>query len=164
MHELQPVVDYLKNNELILATAESCTAGLIAARLAEVSGSGAVMECGYVVYAVEAKREMLGVSQRTIDEFGLTSEEEEREMALGALKNCGAGIRLANTGQAEAEGELNGTMCFACAMLVEGGPRVVSETIKCLCERNGVREQAACHAWLSVERYVVRLRNPFDKH
>jgi len=49
MHELQPVVDYLKNNELILATAESCTAGLIAARLAEVSGSGAVMECGYVV-------------------------------------------------------------------------------------------------------------------
>lgn len=164
MHELQPVVDYLKNNELILATAESCTAGLIAARLAEVSGSGAVMECGYVVYAVEAKREMLGVSQRTIDEFGLTSEEVAREMALGALKNCGAGITLANTGLAEADGELDGTLCFACAMLVEGEPRVVSETIKFPGERNEVREQAARHVLLSVERYVARLRNPFENH
>ncbi|MFA5678325.1 MAG: CinA family protein [Pseudomonas sp.] len=160
MHELQPVVDFLKRNELVLATAESCTAGLIAARLAEVSGSGAVMQCGYVVYAVEAKREMLDVSLETINEYGLTSEEVAREMALGAVKRCAADITLANTGLAEAEGELDGTICFACALMVQGQPRVFSETIKFPGERNEVREQAALHALLSLERYVVSLRQP----
>lgn len=160
MHELQPVVDFLKSNQLVLATAESCTAGLIAARLAEVSGSGAVMECGYVVYAVEAKREMLGVSLQTIEKYGLTSEEVAREMALGALERCGAGITLANTGLAEAEGELDGTICFACAMQLQGQERVVSETIKFPGDRNEVREQAARHALLSLERYVALLRDP----
>ena len=159
MHELQPVVDFLKRNNLILATAESCTAGLIAARLAEVSGSGAVMEGGYVVYAVEAKRDMLGVSLETIDRYGLTSEEVAREMASGALERCGADITLANTGLAEAQGELDGTLCFACAMLVQGTPRVLSETIKFSGDRNEVREQAARHALLSLERYVDRLRS-----
>lgn len=159
MHELQPVVDFLKRNELVLATAESCTAGLIAARLAEVSGSGAVMECGYVVYAVEAKRDMLGVSLQTIERYGLTSEEVAREMALGAVQRCGADVTLANTGLAEAEGELDGTICFACALLVDGQPRVLSETLKFPGERNHVREQAARHALLSLERYVSQLRS-----
>ena len=158
MHELQPVVDFLKRNNLILATAESCTAGLIAARLAEVSGSGAVMECGYVVYAVEAKRDMLGVNLETIDQYGLTSEEVAREMALGALERCGADVTLANTGLAEAQGELDGTICFACAMLVQGVPLVLSETIKFPGDRNEVREQAARHALLALEGYVSRLR------
>ena len=160
MHELQPVVDFLKSERLVLATAESCTAGLIAARLAEVSGSGAVMECGYVVYAVEAKREMLGVNQETIDEFGLTSEQVAREMALGALERCGADITLANTGLAEAEGELDGTICFACAMQLQGRERVISETIRFAGDRNEVREQAARHALLSLEHYVALLRKP----
>ena len=158
MHELQPVVDFLKRNDLILGTAESCTAGLIAARLAEVSGSGAVMECGYVVYAVEAKREMLGVNQQTIDEYGLTSEEVAREMALGAVQSCAADVALANTGLAEAQGELDGSICFACALLVAGQTRVYSETVKFPGERNEVREQAARHALLSLERYVGNLR------
>ena len=160
MHELQPAVDFLKREKLVLATAESCTAGLIAARLAEVSGSGAVMECGYVVYAVQAKREMLGVSQQTIDQYGLTSEQVAREMALGALESCGADITLANTGLAEAEGELDGTICFACAMQLHGCERVFSETLKFPGDRNEVREQAARHALLSLERYVAALRAP----
>lgn len=158
MHELQPVVDFLKHQQLVLATAESCTAGLIAARLAEVSGSGAVMECGYVVYAIQAKREMLGVSLETIEKYGLTSEQVAREMALGALERCGADITLANTGLAEAKGALDGTICFACALQWEGRARVVSETIKFPGERNEVREQAARHALLSLERYVDLLR------
>ena len=158
MHELQPVVDFLKRNELILATAESCTAGLIAARLAEVSGSGAVMECGYVVYAVKAKREMLGVSLETIDQYGLTSEEVAREMALGALERCGADVTLANTGLAEAQGDLDGTICFACALQLPDAALVLSETIKFPGDRNEVREQAARHALLSLEHYVNKLR------
>ena len=158
MHALQSVVDFLERNKLVLATAESCTAGLIAARLAEVPGAGSVMECGYVVYAIEAKREMLGVSFDTIDRYGLTSEEVAREMALGALESCGADVTLANTGLAEGGGELGGTICFACALLLEGQPQVLSETVKFPGERNQVREQAARYALLSLERYLTCLR------
>lgn len=159
MHELQAVVDFLKREKLILATAESCTAGLMAARLAEVSGSGAAMECGYVVYAVRAKRDMLGVNLETIDQYGLTSEEVAREMALGALERSGADVTLANTGLAEAESELDGTICFACAVMAQGAPRVLSETIQFPGGRNEVREQATRHALLSLESYVHRLRD-----
>lgn len=158
MQNLQQVVDFLKHNELVLATAESCTAGLIASLVAEVPGSGAVMECGYVVYAISAKREMLGVSLQTIDSYGLTSEPVAREMALGALQRCGAGITLANTGLAEAQGEMDGVICFACAMLLDGQPRVLSETRKFDGRRNEVRAKAARHALLSLERYVDELR------
>lgn len=158
MQNLQQVVDFLEHNELVLATAESCTAGLIASLVAEVPGSGAVMECGYVVYAVRAKREMLGVSLDTIDSHGLTSEQVAREMALGALQRCGADVTLADTGLAEAEGEMDGVICFACAMLIDGQPRVLSETRKFAGQRNEVRSKAARHALLSLERYVAQLR------
>lgn len=160
MQNLQQVVDFLKGNNLVLATAESCTAGLMASLVADISGSGAVMECGYVVYAVRAKREMLGVNLETIDRFGLTSEEVAREMALGALQRCGAGVTLANTGLAEAEGPMDGVVCFACAMTVGGEQRVLSETCKFDGERNAVREQAARHALLALDRYINDLRNP----
>ncbi|MEZ2745334.1 CinA family protein [Halopseudomonas bauzanensis] len=160
MQNLQQVVDFLKGNNLVLATAESCTAGLMASLVADISGSGAVMECGYVVYAVRAKREMLGVSLETIDRFGLTSEEVAREMALGALQRCGAGVTLANTGLAEAEGPMDGVVCFACAMTVDGEQRVLSETCQFDGERNAVREQAARHGLLALDRYINDLRNP----
>ena len=160
MQNLQEVVDFLKRNNLVLATAESCTAGLIASLVADVSGSGAVMECGYVVYAVRAKREMLGVNLETIDRFGLTSEEVAREMALGALERCGASVTLANTGLAEAEGPMDGVVCIACALTVDGESRVISETCKFDGERNVVREQAARHALYSLDRYLTDLRNP----
>src|SRR5690606_14400381 len=110
-------------------------------------------------YAVEAKRDMLGVSLQTIQRYGLTSEEVAREMALGAVQRCGADVTLANTGLAEAEGELDGTICFACALMVDGQPRVLSETLKFPGGRNEVREQAARHALLSLERYVNQLRH-----
>src|SRR5690606_38937873 len=111
-----------------------------------------------------AKRDMLGVNLQTIDRYGLTSEEVAREMALGALQRCGASVTLANTGLAEAEGPMDGVVCFACAMTINGEQRVLSETRKFHGERNAVREQAARHALFSLDRYINDLRNPALPH
>ncbi|MCP1367263.1 CinA family protein, partial [Halomonas sp. BBD48] len=92
MDLLETVTRYLNDNELILTTAESCTAGLIVSELARVPGSGQSIDCGLAVYSPEAKNRYLSVSFDTIERYGLTSEETSREMALGAIDNNGANV------------------------------------------------------------------------
>lgn len=157
MQRIEELVEFLKSHQLILATAESCTSGLIAARLAEVPGCGGVFERGYVVYAPEAKNDLLGVSFETIDQYGLTSEPVAREMALGALRRSRSNMVIADTGAAEADNELDGMVCFACAMLLDGRERVISETIRFDGSRNEVREAAARYALLHIPEYFDAL-------
>lgn len=83
---------------LRLATAESCTGGLIIACLTEIPGSSAVVERGYVTYDDRAKRELLGVPSETIARVGAVSEEVARAMAEGALAHAGADLAIAVTG------------------------------------------------------------------
>lgn len=83
MQSIEQVVNVLGKHGLRLCTAESCTAGLIAALVADIPGSGAVLDCGFVTYSEQAKQRCLGVDPQTIERFGLTSEEVAREMALG---------------------------------------------------------------------------------
>ena len=85
---------------LLLATAESCTGGLIAAILTEVPGSSDVFERGFVTYSNEAKTEMLGVPAHLIARHGAVSEEVARAMVLGALKNSRADLAVSVTGVA----------------------------------------------------------------
>lgn len=158
MQTLEEVVEFLHRHQLMLTTAESCTAGLMTAMLADVTGCGKVLESGYVTYTVGAKHAVLGVSLQTVQTHGLTSEEVAREMAVGALRASTATITLANTGLAEAEGDLDGVVCFACAMGIEGNVKVVSETVKFEAERNQVRKLAARHGLLHLPDYYQRLR------
>lgn len=81
-----------------IATAESCTGGLIAGLLTEIAGSSDVVERGFVVYSNEAKRDMLGVPGDMIADFGAVSEPVARAMAEGALKNSRAHIAVSVTG------------------------------------------------------------------
>jgi nicotinamide-nucleotide amidase len=81
-----------------LATAESCTGGLIAGCLTEIAGSSAVVDRGYVVYDNRAKVEMLGVLETTLATDGAVSEATAREMADGALVRSGCGLAVAVTG------------------------------------------------------------------
>ena len=83
---------------LRLATAESCTGGLVAALLTEVAGSSDVVERGFVTYSNEAKIEMLGVSQETLTAHGAVSRETAEEMALGALTHSQADVAVSITG------------------------------------------------------------------
>ncbi|MGO6995204.1 CinA family protein [Rhizobium leguminosarum] len=83
---------------LIIATAESCTGGLIAGALTEISGSSAVVDRGFVTYTNTAKIEMLGVQAETLLRFGAVSEETARQMVHGALFRSRAEIAVAVTG------------------------------------------------------------------
>jgi nicotinamide-nucleotide amidase len=88
----------LEGRGLTLATAESCTGGLIAAALTAIAGSSAVVTRGYVTYSNEAKQEMLGVPAAALAEHGAVSEAVARAMAEGALHASGADLALSCTG------------------------------------------------------------------
>jgi nicotinamide-nucleotide amidase len=81
-----------------VATAESCTGGLVAGALTEIAGSSDVVECGFVTYSNAAKQRMLGVTSLTLDRNGAVSRETAEEMAQGALANSDAQLSVAITG------------------------------------------------------------------
>ena len=81
-----------------VATAESCTGGLIAACLTEVAGSSAIVDRGFVTYSNEAKRDLLGVPDALLVRVGAVSEEVARAMAAGALARSDADLAVAVTG------------------------------------------------------------------
>ena len=88
----------LEARRMTLATAESCTGGLIAAALTAIPGSSAVVARGYVTYSNEAKAEMLGVPAELFGTAGAVSEEVARAMAEGAVRASGADLALSCTG------------------------------------------------------------------
>ena len=105
------------DREVTIATAESCTGGLLASLLTDVEGAGHVFERGFVTYSEDAKCELLGLSQAMIDDCGAVSEDVARAMAEGALANSHADLALAITGFAGAAGADGepGLVHFACA-------------------------------------------------
>ena len=94
----EQVVKTLNEKGFVLATAESCTGGLIAKRITDVSGSSAVFNCGIVSYSNEVKEKVLGVSHKTLETYGAVSEQTVREMVKGALKISGADIAVSVSG------------------------------------------------------------------
>ena len=101
-----------------IATAESCTGGLIAGALTDVAGSSDVFDRGFVTYSNAAKVEMLGVRQETLDAVGAVSEEVAREMAEGALAASKACLAVSVTGIAGPGGsefKPEGRVCFGLA-------------------------------------------------
>ncbi len=83
---------------IMLATAESCTGGMIIAALTDIAGSSAVVDRGFITYSNDAKMEMLGVSAATLEAHGAVSRETAMEMASGALARSRAELALAVTG------------------------------------------------------------------
>lgn len=98
MNLAEQIINTFGARGLKIATAESCTGGMIAAALTDVPGSSRVFDRGFVTYSNEAKLEMLGVDDETLMLRGAVSEEIAQEMALGALGNSNADIAVAVTG------------------------------------------------------------------
>jgi PncC family amidohydrolase len=149
MNVSQSVVEYLRQHDLRLTTAESCTAGKIVTLLAEVPNSGDLIESGYVVYSCEAKQRLLNVSPDTIKTFNLTSCEVACEMALGALRDSPANVAVATTGilgPEDIDGIPAGTVCFAWAYQTEQGKRVFTQQHRFFGSRSKVQLLAAEHA------------------
>ena len=91
-------------HEILVATAESCTGGMIISLLTDIPGSSSMVDRGFVTYSNEAKTDMVGVSEETLEKHGAVSAETAHEMAAGALKTSRAGIALAVTGIAGPDG------------------------------------------------------------
>jgi nicotinamide-nucleotide amidase len=94
------VIEAARERSLMVATAESCTGGLVAAALTDVAGSSAVLERGFVTYSNQAKTELLGVPSALIQARGAVSEPVARAMAEGALARSPAAVSVAVTGVA----------------------------------------------------------------
>ena len=143
------VVKNLEAAGLTLATAESCTGGLIAAALTGVPGASAAFRYGWVTYCNEAKERELGVPSALIEEHGVVSEAVVAAMAQGAMRKAGADMAIAvsgNAGPTAAEGEPPvGTVCIALARRGAARP-VHTETIyRPELPRNVLRNYIAVH-------------------
>jgi len=92
------VIEDFSARGLTIATAESCTAGLIAGALTEIPGSSSVFDRGFVTYSNEAKQQMIGVCAETLAAHGAVSRPTALEMAEGALRQSGAAVTAAVTG------------------------------------------------------------------
>lgn len=92
------LLDLCKMRKLMVATAESCTGGLVCASLVDIPGSSAVVASGFITYSNEAKHALLGVSSETLTTFGAVSKESAIGMAKGALKKAKADITVSVTG------------------------------------------------------------------
>lgn len=161
---LEHIVDYLKQNDISLTTAESCTAGLVVSELARVAGSGGCIDCGLAVYSPKSKNRYLGVSFDTIKRYGLTSEEVALEMAQGALeRNKDVNVALANTGVAGPSGGDDGTPIgrVCCAWAVRYGDKIYkySETCDFDGNRNDVRLTAAHYVLRRLPHYHQQAKN-----
>jgi nicotinamide-nucleotide amidase len=136
----------LRDARLMLATAESCTGGLVATAITDVSGSSGWFERGFVTYSNQAKTEMIGVPAELIDKHGAVSEPVARAMAEGALLNSRAQVSLSITGVAGPGGGTEikpvGMVCFAWTNRVHTS--VETQVFKG--DREQIRAQAAAHA------------------
>lgn len=92
------IADLLLRNAIKLAVAESCTGGLISSRLTDLSGSSAYIFQNFITYANEAKVKLLGVSEKTIEKYGVVSEPVALEMAKGLLEKYNCSLALSTTG------------------------------------------------------------------
>ena len=95
---IDTVIAYMIENKITVATAESCTAGMISARLGDVSGVSEIFSEGFVTYSNEAKEKNLCVSHEALENFGAVSEEVARQMAEGVCHVTGARLGLSATG------------------------------------------------------------------
>lgn len=112
----QAVLTLACARDLMLATAESCTGGLLASLLTDIPGKSHAFECGFVTYTDAAKARMLGVSEEILRGPGAVSEPAARAMAEGAIAHSGAHVAVAITGFAEGgPDQPAGLVHFACA-------------------------------------------------
>ena len=151
------VVEGLKARKMTIACAESCTGGLIAKRITDISGASEVFGYGCVTYWNEAKMGLLGVNPETIEQYTEVSAQCALEMARGVRKLSGASIGISTTGYAGPTGGTEehpvGTVFIGLSW--EGGETVFCPERRYMRTREQVRRQAASHAFDLIRREVL---------
>ena len=146
MSRAKDIVERASATGIVIATAESCTGGMISAAITDVAGSSRVLDRGFVTYSNAAKMDMLGVSADTLDAHGAVSEQVAAEMAVGALIHSHATLSVSVTGIAGPGGsdfKPEGRVCFGIA--TNDGVETQQIDFGAL-GRTGVREATVAHA------------------
>ena len=155
---LQQLAQQLLARDIMVVVAESCTGGGIANTMTSLPGSSAWFERGYVTYSNEAKKEMLSVTDETLNKFGAVSIETAIAMADGALVNSHAEVSVAVTGIAGPDGgtvdKPVGTVCFAWG--AQGSSPISTSTVFSG-DRESIREQAILMALQGLQELVEKL-------
>ncbi|MBQ6788594.1 MAG: competence/damage-inducible protein A [Clostridia bacterium] len=150
------MIDLCRKNSLTVATAESCTAGMIAARIGDIPGCSDVLEGGVVSYSNEVKMNVLGVSEDVLQKYGAVSEECAAMMAEGARRVTGAGIAVSVTGIAGPGGGTDekpvGTVCFGVAD--EHGCVTSTEHFGSMKDRGKIRRLTTSAAFMKLIRRI----------
>lgn len=144
--EAAQLLDLLREKNLHISTAESCTGGMIATSLTAIAGSSDVVNGGIVSYTNQVKHEVLGVKQETLDAFSAVSEECTREMAEGVAKLLKTEVSVSVSGYAGPTGGTAekpvGTVCFG--FYIQG--KTSSATKHFIGDRANVRREAVLFA------------------
>lgn len=152
------VGDALKARGLMMATAESCTGGWIGQVVTMVPGSSKWFDRGFVTYTNDAKRDMLGVSVRTLEKFGAVSEQTVREMVAGALATSRAQVAVAVSGIAGPDGGSRekpvGTVLLAWGATAGD---ISAQSVRFSGDRDAVRRQTVIAALEGLLVMVARL-------
>lgn len=151
----QTVVRLLKEKGLTVTTAESCTGGLVAARLINVSGASDVIKSGFITYCDETKHSILGVPTELLESYSAVSEQVAEAMALGGAKAAGADACLSVTGIAGPDG---GTEEKPVGLVYVGchfGEKTVVREFRMRGNREKIREQAVVQALDLLRRRLI---------
>ena len=155
--EAEAVLAACRARGIRLATAESCTGGLIAAALTAIAGASDVLDRGFVTYSNEAKNELIGVPMPLIQAHGAVSEEVARAMAEGALARSRATLAISVTGVAGpgggGAGKPVGLVCFG---LAAKGRAAISERRVLPGDRTGIRTATVAHAFAMIRAQMAR--------
>lgn len=149
-------VGFLRATEKTVATAESCTGGMLSSYITAIAGASTVFGVGLVSYSAEAKCKLLGVKENTIAENGTVSRKTAAEMAVGVRRLSGADIGLSVTGVAGPgahEGKPAGTVYFALAD--EKQVKVTKLTVES-CDRETVRQMSCLSILTALTEYFER--------
>lgn len=153
------VVKLLKEKKLTVATAESCTGGMVSSFITSVPGVSSVFELGITSYSCRIKHKILGVSEDTLDSFGAISEDTAREMADRVRYLAGSDIGIAVTGAAGPDGSEGHEPGFAFIAL-SNGVSILVKQLKIEPEsRNFVREKIVSEVFQLIIKYAKEYRN-----
>ncbi len=141
--QIEVLVQFLKNKKLTVATAESCTGGLLGKSITDISGSSAVYPGGVISYCNRIKHEILGVDQELLDSLGPVSEPVARQMAEGVRRVIGADLGIGITGIAGPNSDETGKPVGLVYLAASNGETTMAQECHFDGDRGAVRAQAA---------------------
>ena len=141
----EKLVKLLKEKNMTVTTAESCTGGMIASAIISVAGASACFKEGYITYSNEAKKKLLGVREDTLKQHTVVSAQVAQEMAAGAAKKAESSLAVSVTGVAGPDpGEGNPVGLVYTGIAFKGS--VYASRFQFAGSREEIRRQAACEA------------------